>query len=212
MPRRYAPKRRLVRRKRMMRRRFKPVRRQPRGQPNIYSFKRTVFLKDDIIINAGTDYFATWDFPFSFLPAATDFTNLYDEYMIKKVVVKIIPKITNAALGAGSSSTNSNLQQIHSAIDYDDATVPSNISQLTQYQSHRMTRGNQIHTRVLVPKTELTAGGSTAAPKSYQWLDCDNTTISQRGLKLAIPAPPVANTQVSFDVMYVYYFSCKNVL
>lgn len=209
MPRRYAPKRRLIRRKRLARRPFKAVRRQPRGQPNVYSFKRTIFNKDNIVVS-GTDFAAAWSWDMNALPNVTDFSNLYDMYMIKKIVVKIIPKYTEAILNSGAS-TNANCQQIHSVIDYDDGTNPTSINDMVQYQSHRLTRGNQVHTRVFVPKVELTTSAANA-PKSYQWIDFDSLTATHRGMKVYIPAPTTASTQVSYDVQTIYYFSCKNVL
>lgn len=212
--RRYAPKRRLIRRKRLARRPFKAVRRMPRGQPNVYNFKRTQFYQNSFSITAaGADYSQAWDFRFGLLPNSTDFTNLYDMYMIKKVVMKIIPKFTQENLISGAS--NADLPQIHSAIDYDDSVNPASIQTLCEYQSHRMTRGTQIHTRVLVPKVELSAegavGAATIAPKAYQWLDSDNTTAVHRGVKVYIPKPLTASTSLTYDVQIVYYFSCKNV-
>lgn len=209
MRRRYAPKRRLVRRKRLARRPFKPIRRQPRGQPSVYSFKRTIFNKDNIVIS-GTDFAAAWSWDMNALPNVTDFSNLYDMYMIKKIVVKIIPKYSEALLNSGAS-TNANMQQIHSVIDYDDGTNPTSINDLVQYQSHKLTRGNQVHTRVFVPKVEL-ATSAANAPKAYQWIDFDSLTTTHRGMKVYIPAPTSASTQVVYDVQTIYYFSCKNVV
>lgn len=201
--RKYAPKRRLIRRRQLAR----PMRRMPR-QPNVYHFKRKFFLIDAIVVNSGVDDKRGIGFALQNLPNFTDFTNLYDMYRINKVVYKIIPKYTQQTITA----LTNNVQQIHSVLDYDDITAPGTISDLTQYQNHKMTRGNQIHTRVIVPKVLNTTAGLNTAPKSYQWLDCDNTGIVHRGLKLYIPAPGSAGLTLSYDVEATFYVSFKHVV
>lgn len=208
MKKRYAPKTRLIRRKRLARR---PMRSLALRRPNVYSFKRNIFYENLFVIPSATPSGYAFQQAFSQLPNYTDFTNLYDQYMIKKIVLKIIPKVTQHNL-ATTTVGNSDLPQVHSAIDYDDATTPTSVQQLCEYQSYRMTRGNAIHTRVLVPKVELTADSSVSAPKSWQWLDCDAPTLNHRGIKVWFSAPQSANTTVYYDMLVTVYFSCKNVL
>lgn len=210
LKRKYAPKKKMIRRKVMSR----PIR-APR-RPDVYHFKRKVFLKDYAIVST-TDFRGSIQFALVDLPSATDFTNLYDQYRFNKVVVKLIPKFTEVGYNAGSSN-NANCQQIHSVLDFDDNSAPTSINQLCEYQSHKMTRGNQMHTRILVPKVQSTVlvGGAgvtaSAAPRSKQWLDCDQNSIAHRGVKLIIPASATAGTTVSYDAELTYYISCKNVL
>lgn len=208
--RRSAPRRRLIRRK-LMARRYRPIRRGMLGRPrpNVYHFKRKYFVVDAFAVTTGTDFKLGVNFALSNLPTFTDFTNLYDMYRINKIVYKIIPKYSQANLSGG---LNANLQQIHSAIDYDDTVAPVSISDLTQYQTHRMTRGNGIHTRVLVPKVNLSINNFADAPKAKQWIDCDDSTVLHRGLKLYIPAPLGADITVSYDVEATFYMSFKNVV
>lgn len=188
-----------------------------RGVPSVYNFKRKVYYENNFTVTAGgTAYLQAWDFQLGLLPNASDFTNLYDQYCIKKVVWKCIPKITQNEINSGLTSNN-DLPSIHSAIDYDDGTNPTNINQLCEYQSHKMTRGNAMHTRVFVPKVELNVTSSGAvssanAPKSYQWLDCDAINIPHRGLKVVVPPPATTGTTLTYDVMVTYYFACKSVL
>lgn len=178
---------------------------------NTYHFKRKLFLQDYLAVSttqaAGAIQFALID-----LPGYTDFTNLYDMYRFNKVVFKLIPKYTEVSLVPGSTTQNANLQQIHSVIDYDDAVSPASINQLTQYQSHKMTRGNKIHTRVLIPKCQTTVSGASAAPKSKQWLDCDQNSLAHRGIKFIVPTAGTANTTLYYDLELTYYMSFKNVL
>jgi len=200
------------------RRRFKHKTRRPRGQSPLYNYKRSIFLKDALIVAAGNpDTALAYTATMTQLPNVTDFSNLYDSYMIKKVVVKIIPKFTNVALASGATTQNTNLQQIHSVIDYDDGVAPGSINDLVQYHSYRMTRGHVPHTRTFVPKVELVetntgGGGGGQAAKAYQWCDFDNINTAHRGMKFIIPSPTVTGTTVYYDQLITYYFSCKNVV
>lgn len=190
------------------------MRRAPLRKPNVYHFKRKVFLPDAVIVASSTGLFGlAYQFRLIDLPNVTDFTNLYDMYRFNKVVMKLIPKYSDNLLIAGGNISNSNIQQVHSVIDYDDLVSPTSISQLCEYQSHKMTRGNQVHTRVIVPKCQLNVGNiGAAAPVAKQWIDCDQTSISHRGAKVVIPAPLTADTQISYDLELTYYVSFKCVV
>lgn len=212
------PRRRLAYRsrprrgRRMMRRRL--ARRKPAAAPRVYHYKRSVFYENIVTVDNTVNYSNSWGFTLGMLPSASDFTNLYDEYCITKAVLKFIPKISQATLQSGVTTGNSLLTQIHTAIDYDDSNSLTNataLSEITQYQSHRMSRGNQTHTRVIVPKVEVT-GSTGQYPKAYQWIDCDNTTVLHNGVKVVIPKLPVANTLLYYDAMITLYFKCRNVL
>lgn len=207
--RKYSTRRKTVRRKVWARR---PVRRVRRIAANVYHYKRKVFYKDQIIVNSGTDNFSSYLFSLNLVPGNTDFTNLYDMYRINKIVFTIIPKISESTLASGQTTPNANLQQIHSVLDYDDSTAVTSIANLCEYQTHRMTRGNQVHTRVFVPKCELGDGVGASFPKSKQWIDCDNLSQAHRGVKIGIPAPAAAGTQTAYDILVTYYMSFKNVL
>lgn len=145
------------------------------------------------------------------LPNYTEFTNLYDMYRINKIVVKLIPKVSETGMVLGATNNSAGIQ-LHSAIDYDDSTAPTNIAQLCQYSTYKMTRGHNIHTRVFVPKCEMSAGGTAnVAPKAYQWLDTAHPDIPHFGMKLIIPTI-TASTIIYYDYSVTAYISCKNVV
>lgn len=185
-----------------------------RRKPQVYHYKRSVFYENIITVDNVNNYSNSWGFTLGMLPNSADFTNLYDEYCITKAVLKFIPKISQATLSNGATVANSMLTQMHTAIDYDDSNslpTATALSEITQYQSHRMSRGNQTHARVLVPKVEVT-GSTGQYPKAYQWIDCDNTTVLHNGVKVVIPKLPVASTLIYYDAMITLYFKCRNVL
>lgn len=189
-------------------------RRMNRRIPRVYNYKRTLFLENSISTNAlGLNYSNHFGFTLGMLPSASDFTNLYDEYRINKVVFKIIPKFSQVLSSSGSGV--SHLTQVHTAFDYDDSLAlpqATALSEITQYQTHRMSRGNAVHTRVIVPKCEINVSGLSGAPKAYQWLDCDNTTILHNGIKVVIPKLLPAGTEQFWDVQMDVYMSFRNVI
>lgn len=177
----------------------------------IHSFKRTWFNENYFSTGATGPTLAGLNFRLDMLPNYTEFTNLYDMYRINKIVVKLIPKVSEVGMVLGATNNSAGIQ-IHSALDFDDSAAPTNVSQLTQYSTYKMTRGHNIHTRVFVPKCELSANGTAnAAPKAYQWLDTAHPDVAHYGMKLIIPTIS-ANTIVYYDYSVTAYFSCKSVI
>jgi len=212
-----------VRRARGKRLRYRARRRRAgrgmmrRGRrPQVYYYKRTKYLQNAISVGNGANYSQSWGFRLNDMPNATDFTNLYDEYMINKVVVKFIPKFSQVNAITGNLVANTLLTQFMSAIDYDDATAlptATAIDEITQYQSAKITQGNRIHTRVLYPKVELT-GTTLQVPKARQYIDCDTPLALHNGLKVVIPqlASLPDETILYWDVQLTYYLKFRNVV
>lgn len=188
-----------------------------RTRYNVYHFKRSVYYQNVISVDNLTNYVTAWGFTLAQLPGYSNFTELYDEYRINKVVMKIIPKFNEVVIPTDSSSGEVKvLSQVHTAIDYDDSlSLPqaSALDDICQYQNHKMTMGNRMHTRVLVPRVELAADSSYSAPKARQWLDCDNATALHNGIKVCIPKLQSANTslEINYDVQITTYLSFRNV-
>lgn len=204
--RKFAPRRRLIRKRTMMPRRRLAIR---RPITPVHSFKRTWYSENYFSTGTTGSTLAGLSFNLNQMPNATEFSNLYDAYRINRIVVKIIPKITEVGGILGSASNSMNVS-LHSAVDYDDSHAPTGISDLVQYSTYKMTRGNQIHTRVFTPRVELSANAtSNAAPKAYQWLDTADLSLAHLGMKLYIPFIS-ASTVIYYDYSVTMYFSCKN--
>lgn len=208
---------RLRRRARPLPRRRRPVRRMmrrraPLGSPRkVYNYKRSVFLQSAIQVSNLVDYSNHFGFTLGQLPNATEFTGLYDEYRINKVVIKLIPKFNSTLQGTGIANY---MNQVHTCLDYDDANAlptATAINDITQYQSHRMTMGARTVTRVVVPKIELTGSGAQA-PKAYQWLDTDQTAALHNGVKVVIPKCDNASSLIIYDLQITTYLSFRNVV
>lgn len=203
------PRRRNLRRKPWR----KPGMRRSVRKPSVYSYKRSIYTQS-FAVASGAGNAIAYAGLLSTVPNQTEFTTLYDQYMIKKIVFKLIPRGMDwPTVQGGTTNVGFN---IHSAIDYDDANAPTGPNDLVQYQSYRCTPANKILTRVWVPKTQ---GGTVnnvgtivaANNKAYQWIDVAQTNIPHFGLKLYIDPTNSASQAMPFDAVITYYMSFKGV-
>lgn len=143
----------------------------------------------------------------------TEFTSLFDRYKIKKVKVVLTPffnmGVTGAAYSAGSAQAN---VLVHTAIDYDDVTIPSaddaGINILRQYETYKVTRlGSRRLVRTWTPRFAQAVYGSGAFTSYVQgsktiWLDCASPDIEHYGLKGVVE---VNNTLANA----IFYVKCE---
>lgn len=197
--------------------------RQVKYKSSIYNFKRVAYLENYFSVTSGSLPSASGFFmTLSNLPDISDFQNLFDSYRVNKLVLTIIPKVSDYVAQVPTTLTsvggaNAMMPTIHSAIDYDDSNAPTNFNQMVQYDIYRSTRGHREHTRVWVPKVELTAGATSGLPKSYQWIDTDNIEVPHRGLKVWITPPASLGASLGqatcyFDLKIKAYMSFKHVI
>lgn len=205
-------------RKRMLARR-KPVRRIPRGlgnrvrKPNVYSFKRTVYVPQWATVNALGDQPFKLEPKLSDLPNYTEFTALFDQYRIKGVSFKLIPRYNVVPQTSGNPLLPT---QVMSVLDY-DGTGPNTLTAIRQYQTLRTTRNTSIHKRYFKPAIlQMVYESSTTTaygPKWNQWIDCNNDTVPHYGLYGICPqiASGVSDAEYFYDLEAVYYIQCKTV-
>lgn len=179
-------------------------------QPVQY-FKRSVYQINAYSAPSGATTHFQNDFSLASLPDFTDFTKLYDAYMIKAVAFTLIPKSNVADIQTGVP-----LCTIHSVLDYDDSTLLTSLNDYVQYENYKTTRSSRPHKRYLIPAVEqaVAAGGlsvaTIAVQKKKQWLDCDITNVRHYGIKFAVVNGGPA--QIDFDVKITMYLAMKQVV
>lgn len=187
-----------------------PIR--PIRPSNVHHYKRTFLASDTLPIGPGL-YYKGFYFKLSSLPNYTEFTSLYDEYRVNKILVKAIPNFSGSNLGPqGTSSVLQQIPNLHSVIDNDDSTDPTSLNELLQYGNHKMTRGNRIHSRLFTPAIQMASyEGSTQinVEKYKAWINCANPDVRFYGVKYALEGSNV--TQGQFNVYVTMYISCKGV-
>lgn len=220
--RRFRPKRRIPRNK-MFRRR--PVYRR-RGPSKIHYFKRTVKISDvtasyNSATGVSTQIAGAYVLSLDTLPNYTEFTTLYDQYMIKGVKLSFVPSASAYMNNTLSGSPNPlGWSRFHSAIDWDDSTTPANENVILQYSTLKTTPGWKQHSRYFRPKVrqaaviDTTTGAMRAVTANRSpWLDCDSPDVEHYGLKVfcAAPVNTTVSTSITYSVYATVYVAMKNV-
>lgn len=163
---------------------------QPRtlSQTSEYPVRRTYLAGT---INTGTSFQdGQFFFELRFLPEYTEFTTLYDQYRVDKLVFRFMP-LTNAGV---SGVLAEQPQPLITAVDFDGGTVGLTQDQLLSYESAQITSAFKEKVITIKPRAELLSTDSDAitvsasvAP-SNTWWDCSNVKILHHGVRYGIPA------------------------
>lgn len=128
-------------------------------------------------------------------PGFTDFTNLFDQYRINKVELKMIWQANTQEYDASNQTqARAILPLIHMATDYDDTGLFS-LNDLLQYPNHRSIQLGQINNAgpvhvinkpgvVFESQTDLLTPLPSTVKRS-PWCDCAVPNVKHNGLKLA---------------------------
>lgn len=181
------------------------------SQNTIYRYKRTVtypaITATDAVVSAGQA------FALSDLPDYTEFTNLYDQYRITRIIIRMIPVAStqyNAAPQVYCTPT------IHHVIDYDDANAPTSLAILQEYQNYRRQSMVKPFKRSFIPCIGqiiyYNLAGSGYSSRARTWLDCAYNAIPHYGFKYWIDAQTVLGLGIfTYQYEATFYISCKNV-
>lgn len=182
--------------------------RLPRGMnTGVHHFKRVAQLSA-INASAAGNVLGAYSFQFDDIPNKTEFTNLFDQYRINGISIRLVPNFTGSDLNPAGSVVA--VPNIWSIIDYDDSVSPANLNEMLQYPNCKMTRGQSIHKRYFRPSCLLDVAGITTGVKFKQWINMANTNIPHYGFKYHIDqlnTGPVG----TWRVFVTYFFSCKGV-
>lgn len=199
-----AARRRPGRRRFIIRKRRRVGLRQP-----VHHFKRTTYRENFIVIPQGgaNPVFATLNFQLANLPNPAEFTQLYDQYCIKAIKIKFVPRVT-------TSNALTPARNMWSVIDYDDSVVPTSRDQLLQYQNLKTSTMTRTHTRYFKPAVADEVYATTIAtgygPVKNKWLDCTYDTIEHYGVKVCFDPLPTGGP-ISYDIITTFYLAFKNV-
>lgn len=155
-------------------------------------------------------YLASFSYNLGALPNVSEFTTLFDQYMITKVITKMWLKIDPSA----QTGTSASYPRLYVARDYDTSSTPGSLNELRQYARCRVLTFNPTRPIVLVSKPNTLALSYTSAvasnytPKWKQWLDVSDTSTVHYGWLYAID--DLTNTNYKVTIEHTYYFKCKN--
>lgn len=159
----------------------------------------------------GYQFGAALNFKLDNVQSASDFTNLYDQYRIDKVSVKIIPLSSEA-----TAQSSGYLLVLYWCPDFDDSIRPTAESDLRQKQGVKTLRLDKPRTITInKPKALVSApitGTTVSAIQSNGWINCTESLVIHNGLKMwfkNVDLRSTATTQTAFRFELMYHLSFK---
>lgn len=154
-------------------------------------------------------YQQSFDTRLSYLPNATEFSNLYDQFMITYVVHRFFLEVDPSAQAAASAIA----PKLYYTRDQDSLGLLS-LDELRERSTCKIKvlRTDRPITIKYKPNLlqEVYRGAitTTYSPKWNTWIDMSNTDASHFGLIFAIDN--FTNTNYKLSVQTKVYFACKN--
>lgn len=158
---------------------------------------------------------ASFDFRLSDVAAHSEFTALYDQYIIDKVLV-MFDYSPDVAMPGGLGGETAYLPKLWIKRDYDDSGTPtmqemlqSNQTKCLRFSTNRLTRAIVI--RPAFANEVYNSSVSTAfTVMRRQWLNCANDSVPHYGLKCIAQGVPSTNLG-AITVRVKYFLRFKNV-
>lgn len=201
---------RRFKRRRVVRRRTRRFRGFRSSKPK-YHFKRMA----GTITFTGNVAYAPWTSSYqnklSDIVNVTEFSSLFDQYKLNKVVHKVWLSVDPSA----QTATTAVYPRFFWARDLDDSAIPASIDELRQYANCKTAILTPMRPITIVYKPNILdevysgVGSTNYVPKWGQWLDMSNTNTLHFGFKAAMD--DFTNTAYKINIERYYYFSCKNV-
>lgn len=201
-----------------------------RSNYTVHSFKRTSTIYPFTISNMNQSsvypensqyaYIISMGFTIGSLPSSTELTNLYDQYKIVGVKVKLIPVYNSASPTDVSPGTNPKvavIPYISTVVDYDGVSA-NTLSGFNQY-SNLKTRLFDKPVSVYIPYPGFKDNDTTtsaAIVNRGKWIDTSKTAVNHNGLGICLTYPYDPSTAgtampVLIQPVVTYYLKMKNV-
>lgn len=171
-----------------------------------------ISLGTPLVDTVGYQFGAAMQFRAANVQTFSDFANLYDQYKITGVKVKIIPLSDSA-----TAQSSGFLPTLYWARDQDDAIIPATEADLRERQdckTMRLTAPKSIY--ISYPKAMIDVnqtGGSFSDMVKSGWINCNSTTVQHNGLKMYFKNVDLRvspTTITAFRVESTYYMKFRN--
>lgn len=145
-----------------------------------------------------------------------DFTALFDQYRIDKVVLQLRSRNRSPFL-ASAALANQDDPLLYLVIDRDDGIAPGSLAVLREYDNVQQCHGEEDAQVVLEPSVTPAIYASGAftgygVQRTGIWLDCASTAIAHYGVKFGVSGLNAAVTWSWYwDISCWYYLSFRNV-
>lgn len=166
--------------------------------------------------NTASDVFAAWAFCLADIPNITATASLFDQYRIDCIQFRLRSRNPGVFVANQASPNYSTVSPLL-VVDRDDATAPTTLSELQQYDNCQCFSAQDSVDLILWPSLtpSVFAGGAfsgyAVADSDEYWLDLANSSIPHYGVKIGMPALVATTTQrFDWDVEAIYHVSFKN--
>lgn len=180
--------------------RFSQVRRRiAQKGPKVYTFKRSHNFGTGTTVSL-TPTLVAQNYSLNDLPNYAEFTALFDFYKITGIRIRLLPYQTESN-STGTVNNAANVPIFH-VVDTSDATAPTTVEELCEYQDHKISNLYSGFDVYFKPKF----ADATSATRDG-WVVTTNPSLNYFGFKYAIP--PTTNS-MTFYIVVTYYLSFKD--
>lgn len=158
-------------------------------------------------ISSSTTLFTNYAFAFRLndLPQYAEFTNLFDQYRIKRVTLHLVPQATESIPSAAMNGV------MFIVRDYDDANTLSTNLDYMQYQNLEISNlvFNGVKQISLVPRIAVATYGSafTSYGNTEMWLDVASPAVEHYAIKIGMSTSTAVMT---YQVLVKYELEFAN--
>lgn len=167
--------------------------------PKTYNFKRSWNAGTGATIALTPTLYAT-NFSLNDIPGYVEFTALFDYYKINAIRFRLLPYQTES--NSTGTVNNAGNVPIFSVVDTSDATPPTTVEELCEYQDHKITNLYSGIDCYFKPKF---ADATSAARDG--WVATTNPSLNWNGFKFSIP--PTTNA-MTYYLVWTFYVSFKD--
>jgi len=146
------------------------------------------------------------------LPDYTEFTNMFDQFCILGVKVRVTPRANNNTITVPNFGNGI----LYAAKDSSDISLPASLQVLREYQTimefstTTLTnrKWNIKHSPRIAVAAYAGAFNGYSAP-SLTWIDTQSPSVQHYGIKFGIPAGVSGGTSQVYDMDFTYHIACR---
>jgi hypothetical protein len=175
-------------------------------QNKVYSFVQTTASPVTMSSSVSGTSYGNVNFILNLIDQYTSFTGLFDQYRIRMVETRFVPRVNMVA-----ASAVTNTGQFVTVVDNDDSNNLTSFAQAEDYENAVTGTGYQAQTRTQVPHAALAAYSgsfSSYANVASPWIDCTSPTVQHYGCKMAWTG---TDQVYVMDITNRYWFEFRNV-
>lgn len=155
-------------------------------------------------------YLNAYSFNLAQLPNYTEFSNLFDRYMLTHVQLRFTLKIDPSAQAAASAV----YPKLYYVKDYDDSSSPASLDVLREHSRcvQKVLYPNRpviVNVKPAILQEIYRSGvATTYSPRWKTWIDCNTMDCPHYGLKWGLD--DFTNTNMKIDIEGKMWFACKD--